>query len=131
MTRNLIIRSALWSTVALNLLGVAVFLPAAMGRPSALLPIPGPRYYTAQVALVIGLFGCVYAWLALQRVINRPLLIVGALGKLGFFLLAVVYAAAGDIPSKVVPQSSPDLLLAIIFLWWAFTEPTNENKHIA
>lgn len=102
-----------------------------MGRPSALLPIPGPRYHTAQVALVIGLFGCVYAWLALQRVINRPLLIVGALGKLGFFLLAVVYAAAGDIPSKVVPQSSPDLLLAIIFLWWAFTEPTNENKHIA
>jgi hypothetical protein len=131
VTRNLIIRSALWSTVALNLLGIAVFLPAAMGRPSALLPIPGPRYYTAQVALVIGLFCCAYAWLALQRVINRPLLVVGALGKLGFFLLAVVYAATGDIPSKVVPQSSPDLLLAIIFLWWAFTEPTIESKHIA
>ncbi|MEO7996335.1 MAG: hypothetical protein ABI852_02760 [Gemmatimonadaceae bacterium] len=127
MTRNVIIRSALWATVALNLLGVAVFLPAAMGRPSALLPIPGPPYYIAQVALVIGLFCGVYAWLASQRVINRPLLIVGALGKLGFFLLAVIFAASGDIPSKVVPQSSPDLLFAIIFLWWAFTEPKHER----
>lgn len=129
MSRNLVIRGALWGTVALNLLGVAVFLPAAMGRPSALLPIAGPPYYIAQVALVIGLFCGVYAWLACQRTINRPLLIVGALGKLGFFLLAVVYAATGDIPSKVASQSSPDLLFAIIFLWWAFTEPKRE--HIA
>ena len=122
MSRNGVIRGALWSSVALNLLGVAVFLPAALGKPSALLPVAGPRYYIAQVALVIGLFCGVYLWLALQPVINRPLLMVGALGKLGFFLLAVVYAAIGELPAKVVPQSSPDLLLALVFLWWIVQE---------
>ena len=122
VTRNLAIRSALWISVALNLLGVAVFLPAAMGRESALLPIPGPPFYVAQVVLVIGLFCGVYAWLALQPVINRPLLVVGALGKLGFFASTVIYWARGDLPVAVVPQSSPDLVLATVFLWWAFTE---------
>lgn len=85
MRRNAIIRTALWVSVGLNLLGIAVFLPAAMGRDSALQPIPGPPFYAAQMALVIGLFCGVYAWLARQPVINRPLLVVGALGKLGFF----------------------------------------------
>lgn len=122
MLRNKIIRGALWSSVALNLLGVGIFLPAAMGRPSPMLPVPGPAFYTAQVALVIGLFCGVYLWLALQPVINKPLLVVGALGKLGFFLSAVVYAAAGDLPANVVPQSSPDLILGVLFLWWAMTE---------
>lgn|GEM_PF-949896 len=122
MLRNRIIRGALWSSVALNLLGVAVFLPAAMGLRAPLLPIAGPPCYAAQVTLVIGLFCGVYAWLALQPVINRPLLVVGALGKLGFFLSAGVYAATGDIPAKVVPQSAPDLILAMVFLWWAGTE---------
>ena len=123
MTRNAVIRAALWVSVALNLLGVSVFLPAALGRESTLLPIPGPPFYAAQVALVIGLFCGVYAWLARQPVINRPLLVVGALGKLGFFASTVVYWAVGDLPAAVVPQSSPDLVLAVVFLWWAITEP--------
>lgn len=123
MTRNALIRTALWVSVALNLLGVSVFLPAAMGRDSALLPIPGPPFYAAQVTLVIGLFGGVYAWLARQPVINRPLLVVGALGKLGFFVSTVVYWVVGDLPAAVVAQSSPDLVLALIFLWWAVTVP--------
>lgn len=123
VTRNGVIRTALWFSVALNLLGVAIFLPAAMGRYSSLLPIPGPPFYTAQVALVIGLFCGVYAWLARQRVINRELLLVGALGKLGFFASTVIYWAVGDLPASVVPQSSPDLILACVFLWWALTEP--------
>lgn len=127
MSRSFVIRSALWAAVALNLLGVAVFLPAAMGRPSELLPIPGPPFYIAQVALVIGLFCGVYAYLARQAIINRQLLVVGALGKLGFFLSTVIYAVAGDLPQKVVPQSSPDLLLALIFLWWASTEPKHQH----
>ena len=39
------------------------------------------------------------------------------------FLSTVVYWGAGDLPAAVVPQSSPDLVLAVIFLWWAITEP--------
>jgi hypothetical protein len=114
-----VIRAALWSSVALNLLGVAVFLPAALGRASALLPVPAPRFYAGQVGLTIALFCGVYGWLARQPAISRPLVVVGALGKLGFFLLFVAYWAAGDLPLAAVLQATPDLLLAAVFLWWA------------
>lgn len=121
MTRDRVIRAALWTSVGLNLLGVAVFLPAALGRSDGLLPIPAPRFYAGQVGLTIALFGGVYAWLARQREIDRPLVIVGALGKLGFFLLFVAYWAAGDLPLGAVLQATPDLALGAIFLWWALT----------
>jgi hypothetical protein len=119
MSRDRVIRAALWTSVALNLLGVAVFLPAALGSASARMPIPVPRFYAAQIGLTIALFAGVYAWLARQPRIDRPLVVVGALGKLGFFALFVAYWLAGDLPGAVVPQALPDLLLASVFLWWA------------
>ena len=122
MTRDRVIRVALWSSVALNLLGVAVFLPAALGVPAPLLPVPAPRFYAGQVGLTIALFCGVYAWLARQAAISRPLVVVGALGKLGFFLLFVAYWAAGDLPLGAVLQATPDLILAAVFLWWASAE---------
>jgi len=85
--------------------------------------VPGPRDYLAQVACTIGLFGCVYAWLAMQRVIDRPLLVVGGLGKLAFFVSRLGFALAGDLPLMTAAQASPELLLAAIFLWWAHTAP--------
>lgn len=112
------IRSALWATVALNLLGVAAFGPAALGLPAPLLPIPVPRFYAAQVAVTIAIFGGVYAWLARRPEIDRPLLMVGALGKLCFFALFVAYWVVGDIPLRAVLQATPDLAFAAIFLWW-------------
>ena len=118
MTPDRIIRSALWTSVGFNLLGVAVFLPAALGRPAWLLPIVAPPFYAAQLGMVIALFGGVYAWLARQAEICRPLVVVGALGKLGFFLLFVVYWATGDMSARGVAQATPDLVLAAFFLWW-------------
>lgn len=59
--------------------------------------------------------------LALRPRIDRPLLFVGAPGKLGFFALAVAYWAAGDLPAAAVPQAMPDLALALVFLWWLWT----------
>jgi hypothetical protein len=122
MSRDRVIRGALWSSVALNLLGVAAFAPAVAGRAAPLLPLAAPRFYAAQVAFTIALFCGVYAWLARQRRISRPLVVVGALGKLGFFAMYVVYWAAGDLPGAAVPQAAPDLVLAAVFLWWGWAE---------
>ena len=83
--------------------GVAVFGAAALGLPSAL-PLAVPPFYAAQIALVIAIFGGVYAWLARQDVVNRPLLLVGALGKVGFFALAAAYWTAGSLPAAAVSQ---------------------------
>jgi hypothetical protein len=65
------------------------------------------------------LFAGVYAWLALQRTFYRPLIVVGGLGKLGFFALTAAYAAAGEVPAGMALNATPDLLLAGIFFWWA------------
>jgi hypothetical protein len=118
-TPDRVIRAALWATVALNALGVFVFAPLALGHPSPLMPIEVPPYFAAQLGYTILLFGGVYAWLATQREINRALVVVGGLGKLGFFALTLAYALAGDLPLLMAMQATPDLVFAGIFLWWA------------
>jgi hypothetical protein len=119
MSRDRVLRTALWVTVALNLVGVIVFSMPALGYPSPLLPIAVPPYFAAQLAYVIALFGGVYAWLAVQPQMNRALVVVGGLGKLGFFAITVVYALAGVIPVGMALNATPDLLFAGVFLWWA------------
>ena len=119
MTPDRLVRLALWITVPLNALGVWILTPPAFGRPSALWPIATPPYFAAQLGIVIALFGGVYAWQATQRTLNRAVIVVGALGKAAFFVLNVVYAAAGQIPTAMAYQSAPDLLLACAFLYWA------------
>lgn len=128
MPSDRIIRGALWGTVALNVLGVVVFAPAALGAESWLLPVAVPRYFAAQLGFVIALFGGVYAWLAVQPRINRPLVIVGALGKLGFFGVTMAYAAAGDVPMRMALNATPDLLFAAVFLWWARTGSPEDDS---
>lgn len=118
-TPDRVLRIALWATVALNALGVFIFAPLALGHPSPLMPIAVPPYFAAQIGFTIALFGGVYAWLAMQREFNRALVIVGGLGKLGFFLLTLAYALAGDLPMSTAAQATPDLVFASIFLWWA------------
>lgn len=103
---------------------MALFLSAAVGHPSPLLPLPLPPFYAAQLALVIGLFAGVYVWLARQPVILRPLLLVATLGKLGFFSLFVLFWTVGDLPFPSVVRASPDLLLGLIYAWWLWPTTT-------
>lgn len=121
MPSDRVLRAALWCSVALNALGVAVFLPMAIGGRSPLLPVAASPFLAANTALTIALFGGVYAWLALQPQFNRALVAVGGLGKLGFFALAVTYAVVGVVPVRMAVNATPDLILAVIFLTWART----------
>ena len=112
------LRTALWISVPLNALGVIVFGSAALGRPVMDLPLPIAPFYAAQLTMTIALFGGVYAWLAQQTTVNRPLLFIGGLGKLAFFLVFVAYAVAGDLPWSVVANGLPDLILGTLYLTW-------------
>jgi len=123
MSPDRIIRTALWATVALNTLGVVVFSLPALGHSTPLLPVAVPPFFAAQIAFTIALFGGVYAWLALRPTIDRALVVVGGLGKLGFFALTVAYALAGEIPTAMAVNALPDLAFAGIFLWWARRAP--------
>lgn len=121
MRSDKLLRAALWASVVINAVGVILFAPLAVGRTSSLLPIPLSPFLVGQLAFVIALFGGVYFWLARQRIINRPLLLVAALGKLGFFVLAVVYAVAGEVSAQVAVSALPELVLGALFLWYART----------
>lgn len=123
MNRNRLIRTALWLTVVLNGLGLAVFVPLALGFNSPLMPVPTPRYYAAQIGVTIALFGVVYAWLAVQPRPNPAVVAVGGLGKLGFFGVTVAYWLAGDLPGGMALNAVPDLVFGAVFLWWSTTEP--------
>jgi len=122
-----LLRIALWASVPLNLLGAALFVGASAGRPSPLLPLPVPPFYAAQMALVIGVFSGVYAWLALQPVIFRPLLLVATVGKLGFFSLFVLFWILGDLTFPSVLRASPDLFLGLVFFWWLWPAATRNS----
>ena len=128
MSKDRVIRSALCAAVLLNALGVYVFLPLAHGVASPLMPVDVPRFFAAQIGFTIALFGGVYAWLAMQPQVNRALVVVGGLGKLGFFGLTLLYALLGDVQISMALTATPDLVFATIFLWWARTpahpEPT-------
>ena len=45
------IRGALWTSVALNLLGLLAFAPAALGDAAPLLPLPAPDLVLAVIFL--------------------------------------------------------------------------------
>lgn len=117
------IRRALWASALLNLLGVFVFLPLALGYESPLVPVEAPRFYAAQLLYVIGLFGVVYAWQARASRVSRPLVLVGGVGKLGFFALSVLYSLVGDLPASMAVNATPDLVLGAWLVWWARRSP--------
>jgi hypothetical protein len=118
-SRDRILRGALWATAGLNVLGAVIFGLPALGHASPLLPMAVPPYFAAQIGFTIALFAGVYAWLALQPTFHRPLIVVGGLGKLGFFALTAAYALAGEVPVGMALNATPDLVFAGIFLWWA------------
>lgn len=126
MTPDRTIRIALWASVVVNALGLVVFVPAAIGMPAPMLPLPAPRFYAAQVSLMIATFGGAYLWLALQPRIYRPIVVMGGLGKLAFFALGVIYWLVGDLPQAAAIQATPDLVLAIVFLRWARSATVSE-----
>ncbi|MDP3857133.1 MAG: hypothetical protein Q8Q73_05130 [Stagnimonas sp.] len=84
------------------------------GLPSASVPI----LYASLLALFVALFGGVYAWLAAQVEINRPVLALGAIGKALAFILGIVLWLAGSTSARWTGLMVGDLLLAALFAAW-------------
>ncbi len=76
-----------------------------------------PAIYRALTALFVLLFGCAYAWLAMQPTINRPLVAFGAIGKAAAFLIVVLLWLRGAAPVASVYAIIGDLVLAGVFFW--------------
>jgi hypothetical protein len=84
------------------------------------LPAEVPLIYRGMVALFVILFGGAYGWLALQPVIDRPMVGFAAIGKAGFFSLVLVFFFLGEASGLALGATSGDLLFAGIFGWWVW-----------
>jgi hypothetical protein len=113
MNRDKLLRRALWFSVFYNLGAACLFaFPASPPGRLAQMPAPVPPIYCALLAMFVVEFGGVYAWLALSKTINRPLLAVTAIGKACAFTIILVLWLAGAVPA------TGDAVLAGIFFWW-------------
>jgi len=85
-----------------------------------LIELPQQEYslYTLLAGALVGLFGLAYAWLALQRVINRPLLLVGACGKAVAVLISAFLFATDQLSAMAATIISGDLVFVAIWLTW-------------
>lgn len=116
---DVLLRMSLWVCFPLNL-GAAYVLarPGAWLGQQLGLPAAADPLHAALAAYLVGLFGCVCAWLALQPRPTQPLLAVAALGKLGLFAVVLgLWLLAGASP-RLVAVGAVDLGFAALWLWW-------------
>ena len=112
-------RTALFATTAMNLLGAAVFLPAAAPvRAFVGLPPDAHPLYLAVIALFIALFGVGYLWAALANRPERVFIGMAAIGKLSFVSLLVGFWAAGEISVRAPLAAVGDVVFGVMFLVW-------------
>jgi hypothetical protein len=118
MSREHVLRPALWTAAFFNLAGAFPFaFPASPMGQFAGLPADAPAVYRAMTALFVLLFGGAYAWLAMQPTINRPFVAFGAIGKAAAFVTVVLLWLSGAVPGSGVLAIVGDVLLALLFAW--------------
>jgi hypothetical protein len=111
-------RGALMASAVMNTGAALLFaFPDSLGELAGM-PKPVPRIYTTLLAVFVMLFGVAYAWLSRQPVIDRPLVALSALGKMGVFTVILVFWILGDLGGRSVVGAVGDLVFAVIFAWW-------------
>ena len=118
MSREHVLRPALWTAAFFNFAGAAPFAwPGSTLGHFAGLPADAPVIYRAMTALFVLLFAGAYAWLAMQPTINRPFVAFGAIGKAAAFVMVVVLWLTGAVAAGGVLAMVGDILLALVFAW--------------
>lgn len=129
MKPDKLMRIALWISVPFNLLAAyGVAIPASWLGQAMGLPMEVPAMYSVLLAWVITLFAAVYAWLALQKKIDRPMVVTVAIAKTGVFVNVFLLWVAGHGAGMTVLFACGDLVLAGIFFWWLVKTARYANK---
>jgi len=113
------VRLSLWVTAPLNLVAAFAFAFPGSGLGQFVgLPADAQLFFTVFSGAMVGLFGCVYLWLALQPEIVRPVLCIGACGKSLAVVTAVSLYAAGHLTGTAALRLCGDLVFVV--LWFAY-----------
>lgn len=113
------VRRSLWLSIPFNFIAAfAIAFPtSAIGRALEL-PEQGANFYTLFSGGLVGLFGLMYLWNALQPSIDRPTLAVGAVGKSFAVLLSAILFHCGMFSGLALLVISGDLVFAGLWLYW-------------
>ncbi len=113
------LRLTLWMSVVFNF-GVALIalMPKTAVGQFFGLPLEPDPVFMMMTAWFIFLFGLAYGWLARQNEINKPLLMMGIVGKMGVFVLAVILLIRGDMSVILFLTPCIDLVFASLWFWW-------------
>jgi len=118
MSREHVLRPALWTAAFFNLAGAVPFaFPGSSMGQLAGLPSDAPVVYRAMTSLFVLLFAGAYVWLAMQPAINRPFVAFGAIGKATAFVTVLVLWLRGAVPAGGVLAMLGDIVLALVFAW--------------
>jgi uncharacterized BrkB/YihY/UPF0761 family membrane protein len=109
----------LWAAAAFNvLIACMVGFPASPAGQLAGLPAEVPLEYRAILATFVLLFAGVYAWLATQPEPNRPMVVLGALGKASVVVVGTAVWLATQAPVSSLGAVAADLVFVLAFAWW-------------
>jgi hypothetical protein len=78
--------------------------------------ITHPEFYYGFMCVTLA-WQIVYLMLSRDPLRFRPIILPGALGKLGFFVSVLVLVGLGRAPAERLVLPSVDLLLAALFIW--------------
>lgn len=127
MSRDQIMRPALVVGAIFNLAAAAIFLfPDTLGR-TADLPRSGAVYQSWLIAVFIVIFAGLYLWLARRPVIDRQMIVLAVIGKLGVFLVSATCLLRGELSLKAFAPAAGDFLFVLLFVWW-LVEPRHTGS---
>jgi len=128
MNSELIVRTTLKLSVALNFVGAYLLaFPSSSSGKLVGLPQDAPLLYSSLLSFVVLLFGGIYAWLSRQPNVFQPLLFVGGLGKICFFLIGVYLWFLGDTSGEFTVILIGDFIFGSIWLLALYSNRASKN----
>ncbi len=119
MVNDRTMRQILWAAAIYMLGGALMFaFPGSPLGKFAAMPADVPLIYRVFTALFILAFAGMYAWLAMQPAMVKPMVWLGAIGKAAAFLAVLALWLAGQATPSVVFIFSGDPVFAALFVWW-------------
>ena len=119
MSLEQITRISLWLTAPFNLIAAYAFAFPETGLGQLLgFPHTSHPLFTLFSGCMVGLFGVMYAWLALQREILKPVLAFGATGKTIAVAIAAHLYLGGLLSSTLMLLVCGDLMFAALWFFY-------------
>ena len=128
MNSSQAVRITLKMSVVLNFVGAYLLaFPSSYFGNIVNLPQSVPVLYSSLLSFVVLMFGVIYAWLSFQPNVFQPLLFVGGIAKICFFLIGVFLWLSGSVSGEFTIILIGDLIFGSIWVLALYSNKTAGN----